>query len=168
MFGSGGSFLAIEPQKNNFQLLQSNIAVNHLINMSVHKAAVGNTEVTDWGLWAFCAWRCKSAWWTLSRPRASSIRIMGISVWCMNAQERPLTAKTWWETLWAVNSRRSCDYLPMSWRTWWIFARRQPGPASRRLNNQQSLFLWSKQFWFWPSMPPVRNATGRLASADSG
>ena len=46
MVGPGGSVLAIEPQEDNFQLLQSNIAVNHLINVSVHNVAVGNTEGT--------------------------------------------------------------------------------------------------------------------------
>lgn len=46
MVGPGGSVLAIEPQKDNFQLLQSNIAINHLTNVSAHNVAVGNAEGT--------------------------------------------------------------------------------------------------------------------------
>lgn len=42
--GPSGKVLAIEPEAQNFALLQQNIALNHLSNVTVHPCALGATE----------------------------------------------------------------------------------------------------------------------------
>jgi FkbM family methyltransferase len=44
--GAEGIVLAIEPQTENFRLLESNVRANHLTNVHLHHAAVGNRDGT--------------------------------------------------------------------------------------------------------------------------
>jgi FkbM family methyltransferase len=46
MVGPAGSVLAIEPQKENFRLLEANVGINHLTNVRLYNVAVGDTEGT--------------------------------------------------------------------------------------------------------------------------
>ena len=54
MVGPTGSVLAVEPQTENFRLLQENASVNHLTNLQLYNVAVGRSEgkaslyLSDW------------------------------------------------------------------------------------------------------------------------